>query len=307
MSHQRSEPAWRTVGGGPRSNTHCPSAEKVLNGLAQAPHIHEIWTRDPEAFVPGQLHQHVDEWLNILPGYSQDHLVQEWITNGVNALYFMKHFKGSFRGKSFDSDFPPNAIFPNSQSCQKFGNFIAVTLEDRIANGSLSVLGRIGSCELPKLIMPLTIEPNKPRLCHDERYLNLWTIDNPFKLETLREVPRMIEQDAHIFTLDDKSGYDHIRLTEECQTYFGVMFAGWVMVYKTLPFGWKSSAYVYQTTGMAATSYMREIGINNMQYIDDRLGVCNPGSCITPSALVYCVMEILVRLGYTIGLKKMFP
>ena len=24
------------------------------------------------------------------------------------------------------------------------------------------------------LVLPITIEPSKPRMCHDERYLNLW-------------------------------------------------------------------------------------------------------------------------------------
>jgi hypothetical protein len=47
------------------------------------------------------------------------------------------------------------------------------TLLERIANYSLSVLGRVGECDPPLLDLPITIEPSKPRMCHDERYLNL--------------------------------------------------------------------------------------------------------------------------------------
>ena len=72
-------------------------------------------------------------------------------------------------------------------------------------------------------------------------------------------------------TFDDKSGYDHVPLHENSSNYFGFQFAGWVFSSNTLPFGWKTSAYVYQKIGMAVTSYLRKKGIGNLQYIDDRL------------------------------------
>lgn len=53
-------------------------------------------------------------------------------------------------------------------------------------------------------------------------------------------------------TVDDKSGYDHILLSENSRKYFGIQFAGWYFVYNTLPFGFKASAYVYKTTGLVA-------------------------------------------------------
>ena len=37
--------------------------------------------------------------------------------------------------------------------------------------------------------MPLTIEPSKPRLCNDNRFLNLWTRNVPFKLDSLAGPP----------------------------------------------------------------------------------------------------------------------
>lgn len=46
----------------------------------------------------------------------------------------------------------------------------------------LYVWGRVGCCDPPHLVMPLTEEVTKPRLCHDERFLNLWVIDKPFVL-----------------------------------------------------------------------------------------------------------------------------
>jgi len=69
--------------------------------------------------------------------------------------------------------------------CEQFGDFIARTLEERMRNGSLTVLGKVGECDPPYLILPLTVEPTKPRLCHDERFLNLLIVDSPFSLEKM--------------------------------------------------------------------------------------------------------------------------
>ena len=38
------------------------------------------------------------------------------------------------------------------------------------------------------LVLPLTVEPSKPRLCLDARFLNLWMRDAPFSLDKLSDV-----------------------------------------------------------------------------------------------------------------------
>jgi hypothetical protein len=46
--------------------------------------------------------------------------------------------------------------------------------------------------------MPLTIEPSKPRLCHDERFLSLWIKDFPFHLGTLKDMHQWIELETNL-------------------------------------------------------------------------------------------------------------
>lgn len=83
------------------------------------------------------------------------------------------------------------------------------------------------------------------------------------------------------------------------------------MVYRTLPLGFKSSAYIYHNLGMVATGYCRQLGVPISQYIDDRLISeletsyydRNQGSRKTELAL-YIVCQVFTRLGYTFGLKK---
>lgn len=71
--------------------------------------------------------------------------------------------------------------------------------------------------------------------------------------------------------IDDKSGYDHVLLTEESRQYFGIRWGDWWLVCATLPFGWKNSPYVYQTIGLVVTSHGRKMGVACSLYIDDRL------------------------------------
>ena len=71
------------------------------------------------------------------------------------------------------------------------------------------------------LVMPLTVEPSRPRLCNDNRFLNLWTDDRPFSLDHLQQLPLYVVMDAYQTVCDDKSGYDHILLAPSSRTHFG--------------------------------------------------------------------------------------
>ena len=71
-----------------------------------------------------------------------------------------------------------------------------------------------------RLVLPLTEELSKSRLFHDARY---------FSLDTLNDLPRYVTKDSVQTVLDDKSGYDHILLTESSQTFFGTQWGGWFL------------------------------------------------------------------------------
>lgn len=126
--------------------------------------------------------------------------------------FFFTHLKGNFKGCSYNSLFPSQRFFQNAPICKQFKEFICSELYERIPTESFSVVGNVGECELSLIIMPLTVEPTKPRLCHDDSNINLWTKDTPFQLENLKHVPRMIEKDMKMITCDENSGYDHVIL-----------------------------------------------------------------------------------------------
>ena len=135
------------------------------------------------------------------------------------------------------------------------------TLLDRLTSGAISLKGKLGEVEPPHPVHPLTVEPTKPRLCHDARFLNLWMRDMPFKLDTILDLPRYVGRDTYQTILDDKSGYNHLLLSVESRTLFGIQWGGWYFVYNTLPFGWKISPFVYHSTGLVVSNFFRSVGI----------------------------------------------
>ena len=289
-----------------------PSVSMVSHGEAFGSPI-MLNFRDPATFVAGSLSSCAAQWRSILHSHPKREEFLSYITDGVNIFQFFTPFKGPFQGKHYCSDTPPRAAFPNSSSCGPFSDFISKTIVDRVRNGSLRIVGKVGSCSPPHLVLPITIEPSKPRMCHDERFLNLWIKDFPFCLDYITDLIRYVGPNHFQTTLDEKSGYDHVRLNPCSYPYFGLEWQGWYFTYATLPFGWKASAFIYHSIGLGATSFIRSLGVPCSQYIDDRhvgqlrLPRTHPSSFTNlelahMAAFIAC--STLISLGYFIGLTK---
>ena len=177
---------------------------------------------------------------------------------------------GDYMGQSYNSDLPPHWVFYNSISRKPFVSFISCTILDRLATGAISVWGRVSEVEPPHLVMPLTVEPTKPRLCNDNRFLNLWVKDTPFNLDSISSLPRYVSPSSFQSVCDDRSGYDHAFLSPPSRSHFGFQWARWYFVSNIIPFGWKSSAFIYHSIGLLASNYFRSQSIPCFLYIDDR-------------------------------------
>ena len=173
--------------------------------------------RNPDSFQASSLHNHVDFWENLISstGYScpQVSLLQI-IREGVKVYDFFRPFKGNFKGRRYDSAVPPVSVFPNSPCCRQFCDFIDSTILDWVSQGVIKVHGVVGACSPPYLVLPLTVEPTKPRLCHDERFLNLWTRDLPFKLDHLPDLPCYVLPGHFQTTFDDKMDISTSKFTQ---------------------------------------------------------------------------------------------
>ena len=100
----------------------------------------------------------------------------------VGIFEYFQPFSGNFKRKQYSSERPPSEHFKNNLSCKPLADFARRTLIDRLQMGAISLVGKVGEVNPPHLVLPLTVEPSKPRLCHDARFLNLWMKDMPFQL-----------------------------------------------------------------------------------------------------------------------------
>lgn len=82
-------------------------------------------------------------------------------------------------------------------SIKKYGTFICDIY--MIKSVKIQVIGKMGECSWP-YIVPLTVEPSKPRLCHDDRFLNVWEKDSPFYLERLNDVHWLVNKGTYMVT-----------------------------------------------------------------------------------------------------------
>ncbi len=229
---------------------------------------------DCDSFIAGGLHSQEENWdllLNFVNNEQSD-MVRDWINNMIDVKQFMIPFKGNFKGSHYDAKEPPHVIMSNYESCEPHKFEIAHHLEERLRNGSIELIGKVGEVQPPHLVMPLIMVEGvrKNRLCHDERLLNLFMNHIPFSLETLSVIPNILSKGDLMAASDEKSAYDGLMLAPSSRTYFGLQFGGWYMQYKTIPFGWKMSPFIYQTIGMQVTEFLRLKGVITTQYLDDR-------------------------------------
>ena len=131
-------------------------------------HVDELLFRDPEHFVAGELDKHAANWAEIVklaPLHWEE--VLSWIGNKVSIFPYFRHFKGTFNRKRYDSDQPPHRFFRNNLSCKQFGEFVRRTLLSRLKSGAISLVGKVGQVSPSYIVLLLTVEPTRPRLCHD--------------------------------------------------------------------------------------------------------------------------------------------
>ena len=263
-------------------------------------------------------------WEKLTANLANSEEIMSLVRSGVSINKYITHFKGRFAGQSYDLEYLVPRIFRNHELCKKFTEFVNRSIVDRIVTGAVGVIGKVSDSALPSLVMPLTVEPNKPRLCHDERYLNCWIKDMPFSLDSLLDLTRYVEEGHFQTKLDDKSGYDHVFLDPPSRQLVGFQWEGWWFVNNVLPFAWKTSPYIYQSLGLVATQTLRSSGAPCSQYIDDRhLGqlrraISSPDVELCPTTLCsvqdvrvqlalnacYIAIRILTSLGYFLNLSK---
>ncbi|WAR10439.1 hypothetical protein MAR_035515 [Mya arenaria] len=88
-----------------------------------------------------------------------------------------------------------------------FTNIITDTMQERLENVSIECLCKVGVCQPPLIVAPITVNPTKPN------------------------IPRVVRKGAYFTYLDDKSGFNNIKLSEHSYQYDCVLLMGWILFF----------------------------------------------------------------------------
>ena len=189
-----------------------PSIDSVVSGELNASSA-DVWARDPESFLAGEPHRHPAIWDTLTLSHPQRDLILGWIKHGISVKEFIVPFKGQYRQERFNHLFPPN-----NKKCKFYRDTISREIEQKIAMGVIKVWGRVGTCQPPAIVMPLSIEPSKPRLVHYQQYLNCFMRHCPFSLDQVVNLPRYLQWATKV--VETLLGNDAFRYLSICSILF---------------------------------------------------------------------------------------
>lgn len=89
-------------------------------------------------------------------------------------------------------------------------------------------------------------------------------------MENAAKVAEIAWQGVYFFELIHKNGYLHVPIHENSRKFFGVFWKDSYYVLAVLPFGWKTSPYVYHSLTEAVAMYLGLLRIPMLDWIDDK-------------------------------------
>ena len=169
--------------------------------------------------------------------------------------------RGGFSGTSLPNRIPQaHADFVRSE--------VAALVKQGYVARWADVRGPTGPAR-PRLVLPLSVEPSKPRLVIDARAPNERCHHAPFKMDTVARVEDVAEEGIYMGSLDDRSSFHNLSLQPESWPLFGISYDNTDYVCTTIPFGWNESPVCYHLLSEAKVAYLRSRGIPVLAYIDD--------------------------------------
>ena len=174
--------------------------------------------------------------------------------------------------------FPLAVCARNHKSAFEHSAFVSEAVQELVDSGCAV---SVPTC--PVVCSPLQVVVNargKLRLVIDLRYVNQYLHLSKFKYEGLNLITMLFSKGDYMFTFDLKSGYHHVDIHEDSQTYLEFTWGEGVTrkfyVFRVLPFGLASACYVFTKLLRPLVKHWRSLGLHIILYIDD--GICASAS-----------------------------
>ena len=195
--------------------------------------------RCSDSFIPGSLSLCWTFWeSHILKGHPLKNDILSWLKHGVQINYFLAPVsKGTYNGVEINSHLPQTYKEQNHVK-QEFKEWVSSEINSLVQMGVLKEwsMDSMGS-PTPVVIAPLLVEPSKPRLIYDARYINCFMELPSVQMFGIGKIPSSCWKGMFMISMDHKSGYYHVPIHPECWKYFGVSWEDKIYCYVTLSFG----------------------------------------------------------------------
>jgi hypothetical protein len=232
-----------------------------------------IPVRDAADFRAGRLPEAYEVWdkvfipeSGVLPETAA--LVRKWLRNGVHLPDFFQPFAGVIFGVPVNAATPRPRMLPNlPMDTAEDEEFVHAAIAELLRTGAATAV-----LERPTLVLPIGVATNdagKRRLILDGRWLNCWIPSPDMSYENLVEFRYGLHEQDVMFSVDHKSGYHHVPLTQESRQYVGFEWGGQYYTFTVLPFGISPACYIYNTLSSVMAGYFRSRRLHLVMYIDD--------------------------------------
>lgn len=190
----------------------------VEGQLARLPWTNPVWDigADGFGFVPGFPRRHVRFWDEVM---LKDHpergtflsLLRDGV--GMDDLLVDTH-RGPYIDRPYKEELFRGLVMRN-RITQEFDGFVSAEVQSFPPRGCIAKWADVKTASTPtrpRMIMPLGVEPTKPRMIYDARALNRFTKHRPFPMDTVGGVAYVASQGCFVTSLDDSSAFHHLLL-----------------------------------------------------------------------------------------------
>ena len=191
--------------------------------------------------VKGNLKRHIKFWQSI--GTSS--FILSIINNGYKIPF---------------NTIPPKNVQRNNRSALQYAEFVDQAISHLIQSYRIVRTGKTLHIVNP---LSVSVQPSgKLHLILDLRHVNQYVAKNTVKYEDWRTGLTYFKKDYFMISFDLKSGYHHIDIHPESQTFLGFAFT-------VLPFGLTSAPYIFTKCLKPLEKYWRRQGIGIALCLDD--------------------------------------
>lgn len=229
-----------------------------ISSFVNVYHRHEHYFQYQESlFVPntsvkGRLKTHISFWEEI----NCSKAIRDVILNGYNIPFIHT---------------PESVFLKNNKSAVDNMPFVMDAVTELVTTGRV-----IEVPFQPLVVNPLTVSINrsgKKRLILDLRHVNKYVWKEKMRFEDVKLSLDLLEESGFMFKFDLSSGYHHIDIAPNCQTFLGFSLNknGEIrhFVYTVLPFGLSSAGFIFTKVLRELVKYWRTNGIKIIVYLDD--------------------------------------